>query len=114
MPTWRPRTIPTLINDQLVVTLDAQLFYAVLNALPYLVNYPYECTEQTLNRFLSTGIVSSLFDQYPSVERMAEKLSARETRFETWEADDPEPGDGAGRDAVAADRARRQRDSPTI
>jgi len=80
---------PTLINDQLVVTLDAQLFYSVLNALPYLVNYPYECTEQTLNRFLSTGIVSSLFDQYPSVERMAEKLSMRETRLETWEADDP-------------------------
>ena len=80
---------PTLINDQLVVTLDAQLFYSVLNALPYLVNYPYECSEQTLNRFLSTGIVSSLFDQYPSVERMAEKLSARDTRFESWEADDP-------------------------
>jgi uncharacterized protein YfaS (alpha-2-macroglobulin family) len=80
---------PTLINDQLVVTLDAQLFYSVLNALPYLVNYPYECTEQTLNRFLSTGIVSSLFDRYPSVERMAQKLSARETRYETWQADDP-------------------------
>ncbi len=83
------RDDPTLINDQLVVTLDAQLFYSVLNALPYLVNYPYECTEQTLNRFLSTGIVSSLFDQYPSVERMAAKLAARETRYETWQADDP-------------------------
>ena len=65
---------PSLINDQLVVTIDAQLFYSVLNALPYLVNYPYECTEQTLNRFLSTGIVGSLFDQYPAVERMAQKL----------------------------------------
>jgi len=80
---------PTLINDQLVVTVDGQLFYSVLNALPYLVNFPYECTEQTLNRFLSTGIVGSLFDRYPSVERMAAKLSARETRFETWESDDP-------------------------
>jgi uncharacterized protein YfaS (alpha-2-macroglobulin family) len=80
---------PTLINNQLVVTIDAQLFYSVLNALPYLVNYPYECTEQTLNRFVSTGIVGSLFDQYPAVERMAEKLSARSTRLEAWEADDP-------------------------
>jgi uncharacterized protein YfaS (alpha-2-macroglobulin family) len=80
---------PSLIHDQLVVTLDAQLFYSVLNALPYLVNYPYECTEQTLNRFLSTGIVASLFDQYPSVERMAEKLKQRDTRFEAWEKDDP-------------------------
>ncbi len=83
------RDDPTLINDQLVVTVDGQLFYSMLDALPYLIDYPYECTEQTLNRFLSTGIVSSLFDRYPSVERMAEKLSSRETRFETWEADDP-------------------------
>jgi uncharacterized protein YfaS (alpha-2-macroglobulin family) len=80
---------PTLINDQLVVTVDAQLFYSVLNALPYLVNYPYECTEQTLNRFLSTGILSSLYDAYPAVQRMAEQFSARDTRLETWDAADP-------------------------
>src|SRR5262249_6578328 len=44
-------------TEQLVVTLDAQLFYGVLQALPYLVDYPYQCTEQTLNRFVSTGIL---------------------------------------------------------
>ncbi len=80
---------PSLINDRLVVTVDGQLFYSVLDALPYLVEYPHECTEQTLNRFLSTGIVASLFDRYPSVERMAEQLSARETRTESWQAVDP-------------------------
>ncbi len=80
---------PTLITDQLVVTVDAQLFYSVLDALPYLVDYPYECTEQTLNRFLSTGIVTSLFDHYPAVARMAEKLAQRETRFEAWGREDP-------------------------
>ena len=80
---------PSLIHDQLVVTVDAQLFYSVLNALPYLVNYPYECTEQTLNRFLSTGIVSSVFDDYPAVAAMAAKLAERDVRFETWDATDP-------------------------
>ncbi len=80
---------PSLINEQLVVTVDAQLFYSVLQALPYLVDYPYECTEQTLNRFVSTGIVSSLYGQYPAVARMAKELSARPTRLETWDAADP-------------------------
>lgn len=80
---------PTRIDDRLVVTLDTQLFYGVLNALPYLVDYPYECTEQTLNRFLSTGILSSLFDRYPAVAAMAETLSQRDTRLETWNAADP-------------------------
>jgi alpha-2-macroglobulin len=80
---------PTLINEQMVVTLDAQLFYSVLSALPYLVNYPYECTEQTLNRFVSTGILSSLYQQYPAIERMAKDFSSRPTQFEKWDAPDP-------------------------
>jgi alpha-2-macroglobulin len=80
---------PSLINEQMVVTLDAQLFYSVLSALPYLVNYPYECTEQTLNRFVSTGILSSLYQQYPAIERMAKDFSSRPTQFEKWDAPDP-------------------------
>jgi hypothetical protein len=80
---------PSRIDEQLVVTVDAQLFYSVLSALPYLVNYPYECTEQTLNRFVSTGIVSSLYRDYPAVARMAEEFSKRDTQLETWDAADP-------------------------
>lgn len=77
------------IDEQLVVTVDGQLFYSLLSALPYLVNYPYECTEQTLNRFVSTGIVSSVFRDYPAVAKMAQEFSKRDTRLETWDADDP-------------------------
>ncbi|MEJ2110576.1 MAG: alpha-2-macroglobulin family protein, partial [Acidobacteriota bacterium] len=80
---------PTRINEQMVVTLDAQLFYSVLSALPYLVDYPYECTEQTLNRFVSTGILSSLYSRYPAIEKMAREFSSRETRYEQWDATDP-------------------------
>jgi len=80
---------PTRIDEQLVVTVDAQLFYSALSALPYLVDYPYDCSEQLLNRFLSTGILTSLFDRYPSVATMARELAKRETRLEAWESDDP-------------------------
>jgi hypothetical protein len=80
---------PTRIDEQLVVTVDAQLFQGVLAALPYLTDYPYECTEQTLNRFLGPAIVTSLFDRHPAVARMAEELAKRETRLETWDATDP-------------------------
>jgi len=80
---------PSRIDDQLVVTVDAQLFYSVLNALPYLIHYPYECTEQTLNRYLSTAIVTSLFDRYPAVAEMARKMGERKTRYPSWESGDP-------------------------
>ncbi|MDC0710168.1 alpha-2-macroglobulin family protein [Stigmatella sp. ncwal1] len=80
---------PTRINGQLTVTVDAQLFSSVLQALPYLVDYPYECTEQTLNRFVSTGIVSSLYGQYPAVAKMAKAMSERATRLGVWDSADP-------------------------
>jgi uncharacterized protein YfaS (alpha-2-macroglobulin family) len=80
---------PTRASEQLVVTVDAQLFYSVLQALPYLIDFPYECTEQTLNRFVSTGIVSSLYAEYPAVARMAAEMSKRETPLEAWDQADP-------------------------
>jgi uncharacterized protein YfaS (alpha-2-macroglobulin family) len=81
-------TDPTRRDEQLVVTVRGQLFYGLLQALPYLVHYPFECTEQTLNRFVSTGILSSLFSQYPVVRKMAEALPARASVLETFDAQD--------------------------
>jgi alpha-2-macroglobulin len=83
---------PSRIDEQLVVTLDAQLFYSVLAAVPYLVEYPHECTEQTLNRFLGTAILSSLFTRYPAVSRMAAQLAQRnerKTELEPFSRPDP-------------------------
>ncbi len=79
----------SLVTEQMVVSVDAQLFYGVLKALPYLVQYPYECTEQTMNRFVSTGIVSSVYAAYPAVAAMAKKMSSRQTEFEAFDGIDP-------------------------
>jgi uncharacterized protein YfaS (alpha-2-macroglobulin family) len=81
---------PTMLQDQLVVTVDGQLFNTVLSALPYLVQYPYECTEQTLNRVLSTGIVSKVFADHPALATLGkERAAGRDTELERWALDDP-------------------------
>lgn len=80
---------PTLVNDNFVVTLDAQLFYSVLSSVPYLVNYPYQCTEQMMNSFVATGILSSVFKDFPEVSKMAREMSSRKTQFEKWSEPDP-------------------------
>ena len=81
---------PTRIDEKLVVTVDGQLFAGMLAALPYLADYPYECTEQTLNRFLSTGMISSLFEKRPELAELGRRLAARRTTpLEAWKADDP-------------------------
>src|SRR5262249_14808031 len=45
------------INDsRLEVRYSPTLAGAMVDALPYMVEYPYGCTEQTLNRFLPTVV----------------------------------------------------------
>ena len=42
-----------------------------------------------MNRFVSTGIVASLFRDYPAIAKMAEEMAKRDTRLETWDTADP-------------------------
>lgn len=77
------------IDEKMVVTLDGQLFTTVLRALPYLVDYPYRCTEQNLNRFVSTGVMTALFERHPAIAKLAKKLAERGTPLEPFPAADP-------------------------
>lgn len=79
---------PGLITESLVVTLDGQLIYSVLKALPYLYQYPYECVEQTLNRFTAMAVLHGTFRRYPSLAKMAKSMSERKTPLETWDLTD--------------------------
>ncbi len=45
---------------RLVVRYSPTLAGAMVDALPYLADYPYGCTEQTLNRFLPTVITQKI------------------------------------------------------
>ncbi|MET0387899.1 MAG: alpha-2-macroglobulin family protein, partial [Polyangiales bacterium] len=77
-------------HEQLVVTVEAQLFMTVLKSLPFLIDYPYECSEQTLNRFLSAAIVARTFEKYPAVKRMAADLvKQRDRLLASFDAPDP-------------------------
>lgn len=79
----------TLLSEKVTVQIDAQLFYSVLSSLPYLMNSPYESIEQSLNQFVSAGIMTSLFSKYPPVEKMAREMSVRKTQFEDFSTADP-------------------------
>jgi uncharacterized protein YfaS (alpha-2-macroglobulin family) len=45
-------------STQLVVQVTPSLAVAMLDALPYLIDYPYGCTEQTMSRFLPAVITA--------------------------------------------------------
>ncbi|MDR1959945.1 MAG: alpha-2-macroglobulin [Planctomycetaceae bacterium] len=47
-------------QSKLTVRFSPTLAGAMIDALPYLTDYPYGCTEQTLNRFLPTVITQKI------------------------------------------------------
>jgi uncharacterized protein YfaS (alpha-2-macroglobulin family) len=106
-------------TEQLAVTVDGQLFQAVLEAVPYLVEYPYECTEQTLNRYVSTAILAGTFRRYPAVAAWAKEAAQKRgdkplERFDGKDAnrailfeESPWLRESGGSEAPAGTRLRR-------
>ena len=71
---------------------------AMVDALPYLVDYPYGCTEQTIDRFLPTVITQKvLLDMHLDLKAIQQKrtnLNAQEIgddakRAQDWKRDNP-------------------------
>ena len=61
-------------SAELEVTLSPSIAGVVLDSLPYLVEYPYGCTEQTMSRFLPAVMVArTLRDVGISLEDVAKK-----------------------------------------
>jgi uncharacterized protein YfaS (alpha-2-macroglobulin family) len=48
------------------------VWYAV-QALPYLMEYPHECSEQIFSRFYANSLAASVTDKQPAIKRVMEK-----------------------------------------
>ncbi|MHA4893457.1 alpha-2-macroglobulin family protein [Pedobacter sp. PWIIR3] len=79
-------SLATMRNHALTLEFTANPVWYAVQSLPYLMEYPYECAEQTLSRFyansFATGIINSspkikeVFDQWkkPGSETLVSKL----------------------------------------
>jgi uncharacterized protein YfaS (alpha-2-macroglobulin family) len=53
-------------------------WYAV-QALPYLMEFPYECAEQTFNRFYANSIASGIINKYPKIKSVFSKWKDKDS-----------------------------------
>jgi uncharacterized protein YfaS (alpha-2-macroglobulin family) len=80
------------INETLLeVRYSPTLAGAMVDALPYLVEYPYGCTEQTLNRFLPTIITQRVLQNMKldlkAIQKKRTNLNAQEIGDDTKRAE---------------------------
>ncbi|MGE0374512.1 MAG: alpha-2-macroglobulin, partial [Planctomycetaceae bacterium] len=74
-------------QTRLEVRYSPTLAGAMVDALPYLVEYPYGCTEQTLNRFLPTVITQRILQRLGLDLKVIEE---KRTNLNAQEIGDPE------------------------
>jgi uncharacterized protein YfaS (alpha-2-macroglobulin family)/predicted DCC family thiol-disulfide oxidoreductase YuxK len=60
----------TLKNHKLTLEFTSNPAWYALQALPYLMEYPYECAEQTFSRFYANSIASHIANSHPKIKNV--------------------------------------------
>lgn len=58
----------TLVHHKLTLEFTSNPAWYAIQALPYLMEYPYECNEQTFSRFYANSIASHIANSSPKVK----------------------------------------------
>ncbi len=68
----------TLTTQSLTIEYTSNPVWYAVQALPYMMEYPYECSEQTWNRYFANALAHHIVDQIPKIKEI----------FEHWQTQD--------------------------
>lgn len=63
----------TLQQHSLTIEFSSNPTWYAVQALPYLIEYPYECSEQTFNRFYANALATKIANASPRIKAIFEK-----------------------------------------
>jgi len=70
----------TLRNHKLTLEFTSNPAWYAVQALPYIMEYPYECAEQTFDRFYANSIASNIANSSPKIKAV----------FDSWKNSTPD------------------------
>lgn len=70
----------TLKHHKLTLEFTSNPTWYAVQALPYLIEYPYECAEQTFSRYYANSIAAHIANSSPRIKQV----------FESWKNSSPE------------------------
>lgn len=83
----------TRVNELMSLQIDPQLPVLLLNSVPSLINYPYNCSEQLINKYVPLAIINSIYQKNPQLQQAMKeafkKTGNRKTVTLPWEEKDP-------------------------
>ena len=66
----KTNTSTTLKNHKLTLEITSNPAWYAVQALPYLMEYPYECNEQTFSRFYANALASHIANSNPRIQEV--------------------------------------------
>jgi uncharacterized protein YfaS (alpha-2-macroglobulin family) len=69
----------TISNHALTVEYTSNPAWYAVQALPYLMEYPYECAEQTFNRYYANTLATFISNSIPKIKAVFEKWKTIDT-----------------------------------
>jgi hypothetical protein len=78
-PSGGGREGATLTNHALTVEYTSNPAWYAVQALPYLMEYPYECAEQTFNRYYANSLASYISSSTPKIKAVFEQWKNADT-----------------------------------
>ncbi|HBG71742.1 MAG TPA: hypothetical protein DHV29_04885 [Bacteroidales bacterium] len=70
----------TLVSHRYTLEFTSNPAWYAVQALPYIMEYPYECSEQTFSRYYANTIATFIANSYPKIKEV----------FDTWKNLTPE------------------------
>jgi len=69
----------SISNHSLTIEYSSNPIWYAVQALPYLMEYPYECAEQTFNRYYANALASFVSNSTPKIKAVFEKWKTTDT-----------------------------------
>ncbi|MBC7889561.1 MAG: alpha-2-macroglobulin [Ferruginibacter sp.] len=69
----------SISNHALVVEFTSNPAWYAVQALPYLMEYPYDCAEQTFNRFYANSLATYISNSMPKIKAVFEQWKTVDT-----------------------------------
>lgn len=70
----------TLQNKTLTLEYTENPAWYAVQALPYLMEYPYECAEQTFSRYFANSLATSLVKRMPVIQQVFERWKTSDSK----------------------------------
>lgn len=76
-------TSNTLTHHQLTLEFTSNPAWYAVKALPYLMEYPYECTEQIFSRYYANILATTVANAHPKVKQVFDRWKETPTALES-------------------------------